>query len=174
MTDAPLIATAPLASANRGSSILDALNQASLKYIRYCEGSVRVKIERKGFPYVCRHFKIRAYESTEKALNAAIAWRNAEHMRIFGYPVSEKIYQLGSRRVSQVKLDPVSGEELAQLPAGLSYSFHRGALLYIVVSYQVDGRPSKRRFSIKSLGMATAIEEAKKFRLGIFSECGRL
>jgi hypothetical protein len=158
----------------KGNSILDALNQASLKYIRYCEVSVRVKIERRGFPYVCRHFKIRDYGSTEKALKAAVSWRDTEHLKIFGYPVSEKIYQLGNRRVTQAKLDPVTGDELPQLPAGLSYSFHRGSLLYIVVSFQVEGRPTKQRFSIKSLGMEKAIEEARKFRLGIFSEGGRL
>ena len=158
----------------QGSVLLDALNQSPLKYIRYCEGSVRVKIERKGFPYVCKHFKIRSYGSSERALKAALEWRDQEHKRIFGYPVSEKIYQLGSRRVSEPKINPETGEELASLPAGLSYSFPRGALLYIVVSFQVDGRPAKERFSIKRLGMEKAIEQAKEFRLGIFTGSGRL
>jgi hypothetical protein len=151
------------------SSILQALETKPLKYIRYCEGSVRVKIERKGLPYLCQHFKIRTYGSQERAVNAAIAWRDKKHMETFGYPVSEKIYQLGNRRVEQKKIDPATGLELDALPAGLSYSFHRKALLYIVVSFQRDGRPAKERFSIKNLGMVEAIQEAIKFRLGIFS-----
>jgi hypothetical protein len=173
MTDPTSTISLPSAAKGKPSlsaSIMDALYPPSLKYIRYCEGSVRVKIERRGFPYLCQHFKIRNYGSHEKALRAAVAWRDDQHMKIFSYPVSEKIYQLGNRRVIQAKLDPVTGCELALLPAGLSYSFHRGSLLYIVVSFQVDGKPSKQRFSIKTLGMDIAIEEAKKFRLGIFSK----
>lgn len=151
------------------SSILQALETKPLKYIRYCEGSVRVKIERKGLPYLCQHFKIRTYGSLERAVKAAITWRDKKHIETFGYPVSEKIYQLGNRRVEQKKIDPATGLELESLPPGLSYSFHRKALLYIVVSFQRDGRPAKERFSIKRLGMAEAIQEATKFRLGIFS-----
>lgn len=155
------------------SSLLTNWMNTPYKYIRYCEGSVRVRIARKS-KSLYRHFGIREHGSYAKALAAAIAWRNEVHIREFGYPVSDKIIQVSSRRDIQDKRDPQTGELLPALPPGLSYGFHRQALIYIVVSYQKDGKSCKARFSIKELGLENAIEAGKNFRLAIFKEAGML
>jgi len=134
------------------------------KYIRYCEGSIRVKIARK-HKYLYKHFGIREYGSYERALKVAIAWRNEQHFKEFGYPVSDKIIQVASRQDAKEKLNPTTGEVLPVLPPGLSYGFHRKSLLYIVVSFQRDGKSDKKRFPIFEDGIDLAIKKAKQFRL---------
>lgn len=134
------------------------------KYIRYCEGSIRVKIARK-HKYLYKHFGIREYGSYERALKVAIGWRNEQHFKEFGYPVSDKIIQVASRQDAKEKLHPVTGEVLSALPPGLSYGFHRKSLLYIVVSFQRDGKSDKKRFPIAEDGIDLAVKKAKEFRL---------
>lgn len=134
-----------------------------MKYITVCEGSVRVKIER-GDDVHLKHFYIRAYPSLEKTLEAAIQWRDETHLKHYGIQVTEKVVQVSSRQKIISPLDPATGEKLPVLPTGLSYGFHRGRLLYVVASYQVENRPKRRRFSILKLGMEGAIQAAKDFR----------
>lgn len=134
------------------------------KYIRYCEGSIRVKIARKT-KYLYKHFGIREHGSYERALKAAITWRNEQHLKEFGYPVSDKIIQVASRQDAKAKINPSTGEVLPDLPPGLSYGFHRKSLLYIVVSFQRDGRSDKKRFPIVEGGIDLAISKAKEYRL---------
>ncbi|MBD8089205.1 hypothetical protein IFT48_04360 [Pseudomonas fluorescens] len=134
------------------------------KYIRYCEGSIRVKIARKS-KYLYKHFGIRDHGSYDRALKAAISWRDEQHLKEFGYPVSDKIIQVSSRRDAQEKINPSTGEILPALPPGLSYGYHRKSLLYIVVSFQREGKSDKRRFAIREDGIEMAIEKAKEFRL---------
>lgn len=155
------------------SDLLTNWNTTPHKYIRYCEGSIRVRIARKS-KYLYKHFGIRECGSYEKALKAAIAWRDEVHLREFGYPVSDRIIQVVDRREGQTKTCPQTGVPLPALDPGLSYGFHRKSLMYIVVTYTSDGKSSKERFSIKKLGLSKAYEEAMKFRLATLEDRGRL
>jgi hypothetical protein len=144
--------------------MIDQAPLPSYKYIKICEGSVRVKIERCGQEHL-RHFSIRNYPSLHKALEAAIAWRDETHMTHYGIPVLDKVVQMKGREKRFIALNPQTGEKLPELPTGLSYGFHRGRLLYVVASFQVDNRPQRKRFSISKLGLEKAIEEASSFRI---------
>lgn len=136
----------------------------ALKYIKICEGSVRVKIERCKTVHL-RHFPIRNYASLQHALDAALVWRDEIHLARYGIPVLDKVVQMKGREKSFIAMNPQTGDILPELPTGLSYGFHRDRLLYVVASYQVENKPKRMRFSISKLGLEKAIEEAKKFRV---------
>ena len=140
-----------------------------MKYIKVCEGSVRVKIER-GNDVHLKHFPIRSYPSLEKAKEAAILWRDETHLHHYGIPVTEKIVQISSRRKIITHLNPLTGEKLPELSTGISYGFHRGRLLYVVASYQEENRPKRMRFSIFQLGLEGAIKSAVDFRFAAVKE----
>lgn len=140
-----------------------------MKYIKVCEGSVRVKIER-GSDEHLRHFPIRSYPSLDKAMDAAIQWRDEMHLKHYGIPVTERIVQISSRQKNLTHLDPSTGEKLPDLTTGLSYGFHRGRLLYVVASYQDGNRPKRKRFSITKLGLEGAINSANDFRFAVINE----
>jgi hypothetical protein len=135
-----------------------------MKYIKICQGSVRVKIER-GDDEHLRHFPIRSYPSLEAARVAAIQWRDETHLKVYGIPVTEKVIQVTSRQKQISPVDPKTGERLPDLGTGLSYGFHRGRLLYVVASYQENSRAKRKRFSILKLGISEAIQMARDFRL---------
>lgn len=140
-----------------------------MKYIKVCEGSVRVKIER-GDDVHLKHFPIRSYPSLEKAMESAVHWRDQTHFEHYGIPVLEKIVQVSSRDKTISAINPKTGEKLPELTTGLSYGFHRGRLLYVVSSYQENSRPRRVRFSIIKLGLEGAIQAAKDNRLAVLSE----
>lgn len=140
-----------------------------MKYIKVCEGSVRVKIER-GRDVHLRHFPIRSYPSLDKAMEAAIEWRDKTHLEHYGIPVTERIVQISSRQKILTPLDPSTGEKLPELTTGLSYGFHRGRLLYVVASYQEGNRPKRMRFSISKHGLEGAIGSATDFRFAVVNE----
>lgn len=140
-----------------------------MKYVKVCEGSVRVKIER-GEDVHLRHFPIRSYPSLEKAMEAAILWRDETHLKHYGIAVTDRIVQISSRQKNVTHLNPLTGEKLPELTTGLSYGFHRGRLLYVVVSYQENNRPKRKRFSILKLGIEVAMKSAVDFRFATVSE----
>lgn len=137
-----------------------------MKYIKICEGSVRVKIER-GENVHLKHFYIRSYPSLEKAMEAAIQWRDDTHISIYGIPVMDKVVQVTQRQQLISHLDPSTGKKLPELTTGLSYGFHRDRLLYVVASYQENNKPKRRRFSISKLGVEAAMVEAARFRVAV-------
>lgn len=139
------------------------------KYIKICENSVRVKIER-GDDVHLKHFPIRAYSSLLDAHDAALKWRDDTHLEHYGIPVLDKVVQIAPRNKTILAIDPSNGEKLPDLPTGLSYGFHRGRLLYVVASFQGDNKPKRERFSIKKLGLEAAIKKASEFRLAVVSE----
>jgi hypothetical protein len=67
---------------------------------------------------------------------------------------------------------PDTGEVLPDLPPGLAYGYHRGRLLYVVASFQVENKPKRQRFSIKAHGLTLAIELAHKCRLDALENAG--
>lgn len=135
------------------------------KYIKVCEGSVRVKIERGDEQPSLQHFPIRNYRSLNDAKAAARVWRDQEHLRRFGFPVMEKVHQLKRRKVKKEHRHPVTGVLLPNLTPGLSYGYHRGRLLYVVASFQSKGKPKRLRFPISGDGIESAIQCAQKARL---------
>jgi hypothetical protein len=141
------------------------------KYITICEGSVRVKIERGGEPHL-RHFPIRGYPTLGHAMGAAVEWRDSEHLRLYGIPVLEKVHQLSRRGAVTEHKHPDTDELLPDLPPGLAYGYHRGRLLYVVASFQVESKPKRQRFSIKAHGVIQAIELARKCRLDALESAG--
>lgn len=149
----------------------DPLTVITMKYIKVCEGSVRVKIER-GEEVHLRHFKIRHYPSLSQTLEAAVQWRDETHMKHYGIPVLERIVQIAPRQKNLIALDPTTGEKLPELSTGLSYGFHRDRLLYVVASYQVENRPKRKRFSISKLGIEGAIKSAMDFRFAEVNKDG--
>ena len=141
------------------------------KYIKVCEASVRVKIER-GKDEHLRHFAIRSYPTLAHAMDAAIEWRDSEHLRLYGIPVLEKVHQLSRRGAVTEHKHPDTGDLLPILPPGLAYGYHRGRLLYVVASFQVDSKPKRQRFPIKTHGITQAIELALKCRLDALGSDG--
>ena len=133
------------------------------KYIRICEGSIRVKIER-GSVLMIEHFAIRKFPSFDDALKAARAWRDKMHLEAFGYEVPQKIIHIVSRSSRKPQINPESGELLPLLPAGVSYGFHKGKLRYVVVSHQKDDKTIRTRFVIEKLGLDEAVKQAISFR----------
>lgn len=133
------------------------------KYIRVCEGSLRVKIER-GSVLLIEHFAIRKYSSFEDALVAAKAWRDKMHLEAFGYEVPKKVIHIVSRTSRKAQINPETGDLLPLLPAGISYGFHKNKLRYVVVSHQKDGKTIRTRFVIEKLSLEGAILAAKEFR----------
>jgi hypothetical protein len=141
------------------------------KYIKVCEGSVRVKIER-GSDVHLKHFPIRNYPGLSHAIDAAIAWRDEKHLHEYGIPVTDKVIQIKQRDKTHVPLNPQTAEKLPDLSAGISYGFHRGKLLYVVASYQVEGKPKRKRFSIIEHGLESAISLATQYRLATLKKDG--
>jgi len=133
------------------------------KYIRVCEGSLRVKIER-GSVLLIEHFAIRKYPSFDAALEAAKAWRDKTHLETFGYEVPSKVIHIASRTSRKAQINPETGEQLPMLPAGISYGFHKNKLRYVVVSHQKDGKTIRTRFVVEKLTLEGAIESAKNYR----------
>ena len=133
------------------------------KYIRVCEGSLRVKIER-GSVLLIEHFAIRKFPSFEAALSTAKAWRDKMHLEAFGYEVPKKVIHIISRTSRKEQNNPETGEPLPLLPAGISYGFHKSKLRYVVVSHQKDGKTIRTRFVIEKLSLEGAIKSAKEFR----------
>lgn len=134
------------------------------KYIKVCEGTVRVKIER-GDQVALQHFPIRNYRSLADAKLAARVWRDLEHLRRFGIPVMERVHQLKRRKIKTEHRDPETGDLLPTLPPGLSYGYHRGRLLYVVASIQSEGKPKRIRFPVSEDGIEVAIGKARNARL---------
>ncbi len=135
------------------------------KYLKVCETTVRVKIER-GNEVHLKHFPIREFPSLSQAVVTALAWRDETHLKKYGIPVLEKVVQIKPRRKTHVHLNPVTAEKLPDLPAGLSYGYHRGRLLYVVASYQENNISKKARFAINGRDIDVCIREAREFRLG--------
>lgn len=133
------------------------------KYIRICEGSIRVKIER-GSVLMIEHFAIRKFASFDDALNAARDWRDKMHLETFGHEVPQKIVHIVSRSSRKPQINPETGETLPSLPAGVSYGFHKGKLRYIVVSHQKNDKTIRTRFVVGKLGLDEAIKQAISFR----------
>lgn len=134
------------------------------KYITINANSVLVRIER-GDIVLDAKFPIRRYNSLEDAIQDAISWRDKKHLDSFGYPVTEKKIVLRKRKNPEKTFDPKTGDELPELPPGLSYGFHRGRLLYVVVSYQEKGKPKRIRIPIKDRQIDTVIIDAMKIRM---------
>lgn len=143
-------------------SILDG-DISPRKYIRICEGVLRVKIERGGKIYI-KNFKIRMNGGIEKAMEMAIKWRDKKHMDLFGLPVTERIIHIKSKRNNVDKINPETGEILPKLRPGLSYGFHDGSLRYVVCSYQIKDKTIRKRFPVKADGVDKAILMASEFR----------
>lgn len=143
--------------------------QGSHKYIKICERSVRVKIER-GEDAHLKHFRIRKYPSLAEALIAALSWRDEKHLKEYGVPVLEKVHQVKPRTKRQTHLDPNTGERLPELPPGLSWGYHRGKLLYVVATYQEEMTTKKKRFPIKDRDLTSVIMKATEFRVVKLSE----
>lgn len=135
-----------------------------MKYITIHASFVLVRIERDD-KNISRKFPIRKYPSLEDALNDAREWRDQTHLKSFGYPVTKKIFQIKRRASGKEILDPKTGAILPELPSGLSYGFHRGRLLYIVVSYQDDGLPKKIRIPIENEQIDKAVKKGLKTRI---------
>lgn len=142
------------------------------KYIKVCEGTVRVKIERGDEQPSLQHFPIRNYRSLSEAKAVARAWRDQEHLRRFGIPVLERVHQLKRRKVTKEHRHPETGDLLPTLPPGLSYGYHRGRLLYVVASIQSEGKPKRMRFPISEDGIEIAIQKAQKARLDALQTVG--
>lgn len=134
------------------------------KYITINANSVSVKIERGGAVFD-NSFRIRRYDSLDDALQEAIQWRDKKHLEVFGYPVTKNKIVLRKIKTPDKALDPKTGEELPDLPPGLSYGFHRGRLLYVVVSYQENSKPKRVRVPIKGQHINIAIDQANKIRM---------
>lgn len=117
-------------------------------------------IER-GDDELLRFFMIRDYPSLDDAVAAAKRWRDETHLEKYGTPVTDAVFQLKRRRQRAEQLDPATGLPLPQLPPGLSYGFHRGRLLYLVVSHQVEGRPTRTRVPILDGKIMEAISQAE-------------
>jgi hypothetical protein len=133
------------------------------KYIRICEGSIRVKIER-GTHLLIEHFAIRKYKSLESAMVAAIAWRDKKHLEIFGQPVPNKIIHITPRTNRKKHINPETGIAFENLPAGISYGFHGERLRYVVVSNQLGNKTIRTRFPVVDGDLQAAIEKAIEFR----------
>ena len=129
------------------------------KYIRVCEGSIRVKLER-GETILIGHFKIRHYNSFADALQAAIKWRDEKHLELFGMEVPKNVIHIAPRKNRRQHVNPETGELLPYLMPGISYGFHKGLLRYVVVSHQENDKPVRTRYSIKLLGLDEAIKQA--------------
>lgn len=133
------------------------------KYVRVCEGTIRVKLER-GSRVIIERFHIRRFSSFDSAMLAALKWRDDKHMEIFGIPVPNNIIHITPRTSRKNLCHPDTGEKLPELPPGLSYGIFSGVLRYIVVSHQVNGKPVRKRFNIKELGIDVAISSGVEQR----------
>jgi hypothetical protein len=142
--------------------------QTQEKYIRICEGSIRVKIER-GTVLLIEHFAIRKYKSLDCAMSAAIQWRDKKHMEVFGQPVPDKIIHIIPRKNRKQRVNPETGDTLESLPAGISYGFHGDRLRYVVVSNQFGSKTIRTRFPIVDGDLQAAVGKAIDFRQGLFS-----
>lgn len=142
------------------------------KYLTVCEGTVRIKIERGDDQPSLQHFPIRNYRTLADAKAAARVWRDQEHLRRFGIPVMERVHQLKRRKVKKEHRHPETGDLLPTLPPGLSYGYHRGRLLYVVASFQSEGKPKRVRFPISEDGIEAAIQKAQKTRLDALQTVG--
>lgn len=143
--------------------------QTREKYIRICEGSIRVKIER-GDVLLIEHFAIRKYKSLDEAMSAAISWRDKKHMEMFGQPVPMQIIHIIPRTNRKQRTHPQTGEVLIDLPAGISYGYHGDRLRYVVVSHQSENKTIRTRFPIVDGDLQASIDKAIEFRNGLFSK----
>lgn len=143
------------------------------KYLTVLANTVRVKIERGNDEYV-EHFHIRNFASVACAIQAALAWRDSKHLEVYGVPVTEKVFQVKRRKERQALVDPKTGLPLPSLTAGLSYGFSRGKLTYVVVSVQVNGRPSRHRIPIKDQNLVDVVRRAEQLRLDLLKKHVRL
>lgn len=139
-------------------------NDSHPKYIRVCEGSIRVKLER-GDVRAIEHFNIRHYKSFNHAMKEAIKWRDTKHMELFGCDVPSKIVHITPRNNRKPQINPETGEILPDLMAGISYGIYNQVLRYVIVSQQVRGKPEKTRFKISELGLDEAIRLATELRV---------
>lgn len=135
-----------------------------MKYITVNANSILVRIER-GETVLENKFPIRRYDSLDEAIEAARSWRDKKHMEVFGIPVTSKKIVLRKNKERTPATDPRTGLELPALPPGLSYGFHRGRLLYVVVSFQVEKKPKRIRLSIGDRHLKDVIDDALKIRL---------
>ena len=125
------------------------------KYLRELSSGVEVKIK-KGNVLYWEVVGYRTAGGANEAKELARKIRDREHMRLFGHAISDRSTQTTNRSPRN-----------KGLPAGVSWGYSRGKLLYVVVSNNTTkNKPSRIRLNIKKLGTEEALLEALELRLG--------
>lgn len=125
------------------------------KYLRAYEAGVEIRIERSSASFI-RKLPFRKNGGYDRTWNIARLLRDQKHLELFGVPISQRFYHVSKKSGSN------------DLPAGISFGYSRGKLLYIVVSWcPTLGHVKRKRFNINKLGFNEALTEAKLFRTEI-------
>lgn len=123
-----------------------------MKYIYLSSEGYRVDIRKSGIR-LTKRFSFRDFGGDITALSQALAWRNEQHERSFGYTPNDGLQRYGLKRTNS----PSFYKELA-LPPRVTVEYFSGKAYYFTVTI----KKQKFRFSISKLGEYLAYERAIK------------
>ena len=124
-----------------------------LKYLTEQSNGIRLYINR-GMKKHKELFLYRKHGGKDKTLAAARSKRDLVHMDLFGQPISKNFTHILKKKNS---LNP-------ELPPGISLGYSREKLLYVVVNYTQNKKPTRKRYNIESLTYKEALKRAIEFK----------